>query len=539
MAVQNFTMKKFGGVSILRPSDYTIAVLKSQSKAYLEQKFASGDYYGKDGATVLNELFAFYDQTLRSAIPALASRDVAELLLFQYDECDRIFHGKGIVDLEERREWKEIEGTLRRAIKYMVELVCCEAPGETAVVPKDLAVGVFEISLFAAESAANLAEMSERTHSTFPDQFFVELDFSLPSDFIAVGIKGPNEGFDERFDDRIRKDRGSRDDYLEQPQFDIRAEEHCSFLDEAFRTEFGATYGEFVYLLKESIDGARPSPKGFPTLFIHREKLISQVSKVSKLPKSAIELAIDAFTVNPEVLKKEGRHLWNPKQTSRALRRGFFLFPHPTGVHLAFSRAMAMENMMHLINSVPYQKLPTEWTTRTTTKAAKRLSNEAGEWFERQVCSNLTDLGYVGGSMKNHVWHRGRSIPIPREVGQLDYLGFDPNQNLLVFVECKMSLTGLEARHWRDDLDRFVNREKSHREQTLRKATWVCKHRQEIGECFEIPGDCQVAVALVTLYPCIADEVIEEFRCVSLAELMIDHQRAGEWPYGNFFRRIE
>ncbi|MEC5129507.1 hypothetical protein VSU19_22290 [Verrucomicrobiales bacterium BCK34] len=527
-------MKKFGEVSIIRPSDYTISVMKRRSKAYLERKFKSGDYVGKDGAAVLNELFAFYDNALRSAIPALASRDVAELLLFQYDECQKIFHGEGIIDLVERREWKEIEGTLRRAIKYMVELVCCEAPGETAPVPKDLAVGVFEIALFSAESAANLAEMSERTHSTFPDQFFVQLDFSLSSDFVAVGIKGRNEGFDERFDDRIRKDRGSREDYLEQPQYDIRAEDHCEFLDDAFLKDFGATYGEFLYILKETIDGARPSPKGFPTLFIHRENLISQLLEISKLSKYAIESAIDGFTVNPEVLKKEGRHLWNPKQPSRALRRGFFLFPHPTGVHLAFSHAMAMENLIHLVNSVPYQKIPSEWATPATNKAAKSLSNEAGDWFEKQVCSNLEGLGYEGSGAKNRVWYRGQSLPIPREVGQLDYLGFDSNQNLILFIECKMSLTGLEARFWRDDLDRFVGRDKSHRAQTLRKAKWVYENRQEIGDCFGISRPCKVAVALVTLYPCIADEVIEEFRCISLAELMIDHKKFGEWPYSVF-----
>ena len=127
---------------------------------------------------------------------------------------------------------------------------------------------------------------------------------------------------------------------------------------DTFQNDFDATYGQFLHILKETIDASRPSPMGFPTLFIHREDLISQASEASSLPRSAIELAIDGFTVNPEVLKSEGRELWNPKQPSRALRRGFFLFPHPTGVHLAFSHAMAMENMIHLVNSVPYQKLP-------------------------------------------------------------------------------------------------------------------------------------------------------------------------------------
>jgi len=168
----------------------------------LDAKLASGRYTGKAGTAILNELFLFYDGMLRTTIPAIASRDTADFLLFQYDECQRVFHGEGIVDLEEWREWKEIEGTLRRAIKYMVQLACSEVPIGSTKIPKRLAVDAFDICVFCAESAANLAEMSERMHSTFPDQFFVDLDFSSTSDFVITIEENPRKSRKVTIDSR-------------------------------------------------------------------------------------------------------------------------------------------------------------------------------------------------------------------------------------------------------------------------------------------------------------------------------------------------
>ena len=60
----------------------------------------------------------------------MASRDAAELFLFQYDEANRILHGKDLLGIGRREEWEAIEGTFRRALKYIVELMCIRRPSE-------------------------------------------------------------------------------------------------------------------------------------------------------------------------------------------------------------------------------------------------------------------------------------------------------------------------------------------------------------------------------------------------------------------------
>jgi len=521
----------FGPAKILRPSKDTEQIVCERAREYMKTHYVAGIYFGKDANLAIQRLFGFYETLLKSMVCQVACRSFAELLLTQYDEADKILHGKNLTDIQKRREWKEIEGNFKRAIKYLVELVCCEAPGDRPRVKDSLAIPSLEIALFCAESVSSLSEMSERLHSLFPDQFFVEIDFFRLEKFLDIRISGTNELFDESFYERVRVDRSSRDEFVEQPQFDQDFTTHFKILDSTFREEHGITYSEFIAILKEAVERSRPLKDRFQTLFINRENLIDQLAEASGFHKVVLSKVIDGFTVTPQSLIAEKRVIWNPKQQSRALRRGFFLFPHETGVHLMFSRSMAIENTIHLMTSVPYQKLPREWETRKLGTALKRLSNTGSIWFEQQVRRNMEILGFQGGNVKHRIGQGHTRIVIPSKVGEIDFIGYNARENLLVLLECKMALTGLEARIWRDDLDRFVKRKGAHREQLIRKADWILKEFESVCLALKVPSDCEFSIAMVTLYPCIADEVIEEFRCVSLAELMVDSKRNSKWPY--------
>ena len=172
-------------------------------------------------------------------------------------------------------------------------------------------------------------------------------------------------------------------------------------------------------------------------------------------PPEAIERVIDGFSISPANLKAEKRVIWNSKQESRAYRRGFFVFPHKTGPHLAFSSEMAKESLMQLVFGVCFKRLPAEWRTPETLKALDALSHAASEWFEGVVCRNLQSLGITGQRMHRSIGSGFGKIQIPDAVGEIDFLGYHSQQRLLVLAEAKMTLPGLEARYWRDDLDEF------------------------------------------------------------------------------------
>jgi hypothetical protein len=349
-----------------------------------------------------------------------------------------------------------------------------------------------------------------------------------------ISVEGEYAGFNRAFRERIVRDRHSRDRFVGFPQFDYHTATHQKYLDASFSQSFGMSYGEFIAAIRAVIEDCQPSlhPRSFPTLFVQRGQVLDELTKfIPSRSRASIERAIDGFSISPANLKADKRVVWNPKQESRAYRRGFFVFPHETGPHLAFSREMAKESLMQLVFWVCFKRLPVEWRTPETFKALDALSHAASEWFEGVVCRNLQSLGIVGQRMHRTIGNGNCQIQIPDTVGEIDFLGYHPQQKLLVLVESKMVMTGLEARYWRDDLDEFVFRSGSYAERFRRKISWVTENRKAIAAALGFTSVSDVGATMLTLYPCIARTFITDFPCVSITEFMLDYERAKQWPY--------
>lgn len=521
-------VKRYGPKQIFRPRRHVAAMLHAEAKDWVTRKFTAGTYRGSDRVNpIIHHLFEFYDNRLRSLAPQIASRDLVDFLLHQYDEANEILHGNGILDLKEQSEWGHIEPLLRRAIKYIVELLCIQQRVGLPQIEKGNFLVCTEIALECAEVAADLAEMSNRVHFLFPEYCSVVVHADSNPQAITVRITGKHEGYDERFFERIVCDRNNRDRFVgPKPQFDIHTDTHTTFLDSAFSTLFGMSYSEFIAGLIAVIDGARPAGKGhFPTLFIRRRDLVEQLSESGR-PLEAIEAMLRGFTVTPDDLINENRVLWNAKQQSRAYRRGFFSFPHETGEHLAFSKAMAQEALIHLVSSVSFQRLPREWLLPAIGPALAELSNAAGNWFEEIVAKNLQKIGYHGGRVIGTLRTSSGTLEIPTEIGDLDFLGYNSVRREILLVGAKMTFTGLEAQFWRDDVDQFVRGKKSYADQFRRKRDWVSDNFECICRLMGAPTASAFDSRLLTLYPSIASEFIEDFQCESITEFMILAERA-------------
>jgi len=98
-------------------------------------------------------------------------------------------------------------------------------------------------------------------------------------------------------------------------------------------------------------------------------------------------------------------------------------------------------------------------------------------------------------------------------------------------IEAKMVRSGLEAAFWRDDLSEFLRGNQSHAAKFRRKIAWADENKLAIAASLGAPEPIHFRYALVTLYPCIASEMISDFPCVSLTEFMLDYRRVGRWPY--------
>jgi len=520
----------FGGVRVFRPSPEVELAIRKEARSHLLSRFAPGDYRGAASAnTIVQHQFAFYLQRLRPLVERLPNRETLDFLLSQYDATARILHGADISDPQERESWLWVGPMYRRAIKYLAELLCVESSTARKGLRGTDALRTMEAAVVCTESMVHLAQESDLFHSIFPEDCVATV-----SDQMAVHcdmtIAGTHAGYDHSFRHRVTRDREARGRFIPHPQFDNHTGTHAQYLDRGFQESFGMSYGEFIAAIIAVIDGVRPSPGGPSSLFVRREAVFSELAK-SGSPRPAIERAIDGFSIAALKLLEEGRVIWNPKQEHRAYRRGFFIVPHETGLHLAFSGAMAQESLVQLVNWVPYKHLPAEWVTPATGVALNELSSAASEWFEKLTRERLRGLGFIGGPAGRQLGSGAGSLQIPERVGSMDFLGYHPSEKLLVVVESKMVMTGLEARYWRDDLHEFVRRPGSYAERFRRKLSWVRMNASAIGSAMDFGPVEAVGGAMVTLYPCIAKQFIDDFPCVSITELLLDHDLQSRWPY--------
>lgn len=531
-------IERFGTVSIFRPSLGIASDIREVARAHLYSRFRPGEYRGREAVNgILQHQYGVYQALLTPLIPRLASRDGAEFMLSQYDEAWKLLHGNGILDLREREIWMKIEPCMKRAIKFLVEAICMFGPAPSqAPRSRRQAQAVSETALACAECMVDLAMQSDIVHSIFPDDCVLRVLEEGTYDF-TLEIEGEGAGHDEEFSRRLICDRQSRSHFVPSPQFDNHTPTHQRFLDGPFREAFDLSYGEFINIIASVVEGAQPSlhPNAFPTLFVNRDRVIAELSECGQ-NRNTIERALDGFSIKRENLLKEKRAVWKPKQQNRAYRRGFFVLPHEDGPHLAFSRQMARESLIQLVNWVPYRHLPVEWRTDITTAALSPLSREAGRWFEAVVRHCLTDLGFDGSRVERTIGRGLDSLPIPPQIGELDYIGYRPQEGLLLIAEAKMVLTGLEAAYWRDDLDEFVFRRGSYAERFRRKLEWATENSQRICAALGVPACNPVRGVMLTLYPCIARAFIADFPCVSITEFMLDYEEHGRWPYRSVLR---
>jgi hypothetical protein len=294
-AQMNF--ERFGYVRIFRPSHTTESFIRRRGRAHLFSRFSAGECRGAEAANaVIQHQFKFYENMLRPMIPQLASRGAAEFLLFQYDEAWRLLHGNGILDLRERQKWATVEPIFKRAIKYLVEMICLGECNPPAKPSPDEALFAMESAMVCAESMVDLAQQSDTAHLVFREDCVVRIFESGPLDY-EITVEGAYAGFDRVLSERVRRDRDSRDRFVGFPQFDYHTATHQKYLDVPFTRSFGMSYGEFIAAIRGVIEDCQPSLH--PRSLLNRTRLMKNVRWNWSLTRQSIGLKCDRHSGMP------------------------------------------------------------------------------------------------------------------------------------------------------------------------------------------------------------------------------------------------
>lgn len=444
------------------------------------------------------------------------------------------------VTLEAARDSSEFS-VVRRGLKYLAERTAMRSSApEFAPAGSPELFRYVEEALFISRMLADVYLASDRAFYILPGEMELEL---FGADTIIDGVAWPlpyrlmpdkpYEALDVTFTARVVKDRANREKYFPHGTMNLDFQRQAEVLDPAFEESFGCPFSRFLYVIAVINEQAKPDPGSYPVMFFRKEDLVRDVARHGGDSGEDVARRIFAgFTLTREAMMDERRAIYHPNQEHRALRRGYFEFPHSSGVHLFWSSALASESLDHLVNGVCFKKLPKEWLAPETSAGLERLSNEAGKWFEREVAAKLRSLGMRGEGVGGRIIGGGVKIDIPAEVGQFDFLGYSEKDSALVVVESKMVEVGFESRFFRDEISQFVTGKRSYARQLRKKVDWVAANRAAIGRAFGAgSGETKVVSAMVTLYPAYAAFKITDLPCVSLVELMEDYGTKGLWPY--------
>jgi hypothetical protein len=536
-------VKRIGGVSLFRPGLASEQLARKEAEQHLREGYPSGDYSGREKVNeILRFQFDHFYRLLRKEIPKTASRHLLEFVLGQYDATVEIEreHKTGCLTGEDRAYWGERGPVIRRALKHLAEMITMLAPPEVPELDSSALLLNLDTIVIYAEMLVELYSLSDQTHGVHPNDTVLTICPEGRLDYLELKVKDFERYSD--FPSRVRRDTERQQVYL--PGLPVRydLDFQAVLLDEAFQAEFGFSYKDAIRIFMYLIDNAVVPDRGsFDIPFVRREHIVEQMSQMRGWLSASIDRLLTGFSLTKSAMEGEGRVIYKPKQEYRALRRGFFEMPHPTGPHLAWSRRMARECLFELMKGTVFQRCPTEWRGERTNKAFASLQNRTGDWFEGEVARNLASVGMHGmPSLKGGVGVGAARIAIPDAVGEIDYLGYLPADQLLIVLEDKMVDGGFEPTYFRDDISSFVTGKKPYAQQLGRKVAWVRDNLATVcnGLSTALPGNPSVAPkklagALVTLHPTYASYFIPDFPCNALTELMEGFAETKGWPYAH------
>lgn len=531
---------------IVRPRMSSEVEMRKASETHLRSRFATGLYSSQEDINkILQHQFNFFQKRLESAIIPIAGYQLMEFLLHQYDIAGDIENMQKSGDLtdHENKRWTELGPVFRRAIKYLAEMNVMLFEGNEPDLPELDLLGQLDKALIIAEQMVDFYTLSDQTFFLFPEDTTLEILEEGELDFLDLDVKQFQLYGD--FKERIALDRENRTKLLDLsgwPFYDVKMQ--ASYLDDAFLQEHDIRYNDYLGIIYEIIENAKPAPGGFPIPFCRREDIVKQLNTKEHLNKIGIEKSLRSFSISKKEMQNEGREIFKPKQEYRAYRRAFFEFPDETGTHLIWSKEMAKENYMQLVIESVFNKYPKELETEKIKAAFSKLSNAGGSWFEEVVAKNLEKFGFLGRkSFQKGIGQGDARIKIPSEVGEIDYIGYSSSEKILLIAECKMVRSGMEPTFFRDDISDFVTSSKPYIQKFNNKIAWVSDNIEKIKEALEteseFPAEIEfnnIGTALITCFPTFASYFIHDFPCISLVEFCLEYERIQSWPYNNLIK---
>jgi hypothetical protein len=531
----------FGNIQIVRPKTTSEWANKIAAEAHLRAAYEAGFYTELESINeILTYLVAFFESRLDNAITHLSSWELLHFLLHEYGVARKIvdMHRRGHLSAAEEKKWVSECQFTRRAYKFLCERVVLLSPKQTVTSSKNVATlaSFYDDAIISAEQLINFSVTSDQTYHLFPDTSVFEI---LPKGMdhywdLRLANESTTDSLLKKIQERIGKDAKSRDSNFKGTSFDENFQLHDSIIGDAFEEIWGIRYANAVKALASVPKISSPGELGI--CCVRRSELIHAVALNEETTLDAVEKIFSGFLLSAENMKGEARHFWNPKNEYRAYRRGMFEIGDNSDKRITWSKEMYIECWFMLLRSTAYGIVPPEWKHSSLNTPLGTLKNECGKWFERVVRDRMRSMGMEAICSRRSFGLGPQRIESVH--GEIDLVAYSEKEQLLIIGECKMTMTGAEPKFFRDELEDFVRKPKSHANRFRKKLVWI----QENIDSFCIALDsakefgCKIrpthiAPVMITFIPSIASYFISDFPCVALSELVDDYKEKDRWEY--------
>jgi hypothetical protein len=478
----------------------------------------------------------FFSEQLNESVRNSACYQMIEFALWQYEQAARIdaLYLDGKLHEMELRLWSEYGPIIRRALKLLIEVTLMYPLDRFSDIPHNQLAVVMEQPYVSAISLVEFSILSDQIYHLFPKSSAVEIFERGPQ---LYELESPVQKlFPHK--DRMLRDANDRWEFISCKPIELDISEQSRLLTPAFQDAVGVSYSDALCALRSINEHIAVIDNSFPIQAIHRTPLQNAICREFGWSQNATSRVIDGFTLTPEAVGLNGRERWNSRVSERLLRKGFVQTSHRDGAVLMWSYSMAAEGIMRLAEGATFQQFPSAWRTDNVNSKLGTISRTAGKWLETVCQAELQKFGIQSiVSQKNSIGKGSAMLKIPDEIGELDVLAYSPDENLFLFLECKMLMATNEPKAWKGELDQFNNRKNGFNKKFAKKANWLKAHIVEVIAAMQsvnvIESDktpAFIAEAIVTFYPSIATHFDNDHQCLSVCELIRGYKEKSSFP---------
>ncbi len=516
------------GIPIITPRDSIAFQVRKDVETYIRSKWTPGIYRDPEYInSIIKDVFSFLEKKITPLVKKLSCFELILFLLDEYSKSCAVqeYYSRGNFS-PNRRQWGERNG-FRRSIKYLAEKML-EYFEESKQVSEDVQPTDFEYLIELTEIAFDFSFQSATTYGISRERTIYELYNESPNpykryyDFRITDYN--HEDFENAhllFRQFVSKNGSLHPKIIEEYKSNIK---ECNDKSCLYLRDFFEIFYILMHLDQECND-----------VFIQKKEFKTKLATKYNIPIDSINLFLDVFSINKEGLKKEPRVIYGTKQKYR-LKVRFIVEIETDGTqYILYTLEMLNEAYVMLHKSLCYNDLPVQLNSEKIKNISANITRSYGKKFEAYAIDFFKTKGFVGRSYKSKL---PPGVIIPKEVGEIDFLGYSKDLKRLVCFEFKNVFYSTDPLEYRDDLDKFIYKKGSYSDKFKRKIDFVKAHIKDLTSFFRQNDSMellenQLIVGMLTYAPNISRFFITDFKCMSLAEFEVEWTKNPELFFVN------